>query len=74
MDVKAAKALSERLAEAARNVEPPPRKRWTRETPTERQSRRHYGEGVTKVSRESRYSTGAVRLTACLASSWWSRL
>ena len=37
MDVKGAKALSERLAEAARNVDPPPRKRWVQETPTERQ-------------------------------------
>ena len=37
MDVKGAKALSERLAEAARNVDPPPEKRWTQETPTEDQ-------------------------------------
>jgi hypothetical protein len=37
MDVKGAKALSERLAEAARNVDPPPRKRWVQATPTEGQ-------------------------------------
>ena len=37
MDVKGAKALSERLAEAARNVDPPLRKRWIQETPTKGQ-------------------------------------
>ena len=36
MDVKGAKALSERLAEAVRDVDPPPAK-----------GRRHCGEGVT---------------------------
>jgi hypothetical protein len=35
MDVKGAKALSERLAEAARNVDPLPRKRWIQKSPSE---------------------------------------
>ena len=48
MDVKGAKALSERLAEAARNVDPPPVEsgglgRHLRQSV---RGRRHYGEGV----------------------------
>ena len=48
MDVKGAKALSERLAEAARNVDPPPAQAVDSEdtdrgsdTPTRRRSRLH---------------------------------
>ncbi len=48
MDVKGARALSERLAEAARNVDPPPAKAVGSED-TERGSEvtDNYGEGAT---------------------------
>ena len=52
MDVKGAKALSERLAEAARNVDPhPPRKRRTREIPTASQKSPPLARGVPRAHR-----------------------
>ena len=51
MDVKGAKALSERLAEAARNVDPPPAKAVdSGDTDRGVRGRRHCGEGVTAAS------------------------
>ena len=73
MDVKGAKALSERLAEAACNVDHPPRKRWVVETRGEASAARsHDSEAGAKTNSakqdRSRSYARAPRETRSLSS------